>query len=482
MNQADIAVVGLAVMGQNLILNLADHGFTVVAYNRTHSKVKAFLEGPAQGKTILGATDIPQMLSQLQTPRRVLLMVKAGPVVDELIAQIVPQMQAGDILVDGGNSHFADTARRQQELQSRGILYVGAGISGGEEGARHGPSIMPGGDQRAWAHLREILQGVSAKTSDGEPCCDWVGDGGAGHFVKMVHNGIEYGDMQLISEAWTLLRHVGHLPDHQIAQTFAQWNQGPLSSYLVEITAEILQRKEPDGTLLVDRILDAAGQKGTGKWTGINALDLGVPLTLISEAVFARSLSAMREDRVAAAQKISPKILPATICDSFSQDVHDALLAAKIISYAQGFMLMRAAAAQQGWKLDYGRIAMLWRGGCIIRSAFLDRIRDAFARDKELPSLVVDPWFQDLLAQLQPGWRRTLSNALLTGIAVPAMASALSFFDGYRNAQSGASLLQAQRDYFGAHTYERTDRPRGEFYHTDWIGSGGFAQSGSYSA
>jgi len=479
---ADIAVVGLAVMGQNLILNMADHGFKVVAYNRTHSKVQEFLDGPAQGKSIVGATSIPEMLAQLKKPRRVMFMVKAGSVVDDMIAQVAPLLEPGDILIDGGNSNYGDTERRLTEMEALGILYVGCGVSGGEEGARNGPSIMPGGSVAAWPHIEAIFKGISAKTESGESCCEWVGSGGSGHFVKMVHNGIEYGDMQLITEAWQLLRHVGKRSDDQIATIFAEWNKGPLASYLIEITADILKWKEPDGSLLVDHILDAAGQKGTGKWTGINALELGTPLTLITEAVFARTLSSWKEERVAASTLIESKLLDVTVPATFVQDVHDALLAAKMISYAQGFLLMRAAAKERGWALDYGSVALLWRGGCIIRSAFLGRIRDAYAHNPEIASLVVDPWFQARLAEGQSGWRRTLCAAIQAGIALPAMSSALSFFDGYRTANSGASLIQAQRDYFGAHTYERTDKPRGEFFHTDWIGSGAFAKSGSYSA
>ena len=481
MSQGDIAVVGLAVMGQNLILNMADHGFTVVAYNRTASKVAEFLEGPAKGKSIIGATTIPGMLSMLKAPRRVMFMVKAGAVVDEMIAQVAPLLEPGDILIDGGNSHYLDTTRRQKELALKGILYVGSGVSGGEEGARNGPSIMPGGDPKAWPFLQPIFTAISAKTDKGEACCEWVGPGGSGHFVKMVHNGIEYGDMQLIAESWQMLRRVGKVSDDAMAPIFAKWNQGELSSYLIEITADILTRKEGD-VLLVDRIVDAAGQKGTGKWTGINALDLGIPLTLITEAVFARALSSLKDERVQASQSISEVVVPTSLGSTFVQDVHDALLASKIISYAQGYMLMRAAATEQAWPLNFGSIALLWRGGCIIRSAFLERIRDAFRRDPSIASLVVDPWFSELLGRLQPGWRRAVAAAVQSGVAIPAISSALAFFDGYRSAQSGANLLQAQRDYFGAHTYERVDRPRGESHHTDWIGSGAFAKSGSYSA
>ena len=479
---ADIAVVGLAVMGQNLILNMADHGFTVVAYNRTSSKVQEFLDGPANGKSIIGASSITEMLAHLKKPRRVMFMVKAGSVVDEMIAQVAPHLEPGDILIDGGNSNYSDTERRLSELTPKGILYVGCGVSGGEEGARNGPSVMPGGSIEAWPHIEDIFKGISAKTDSNEACCEWVGSGGSGHFVKMVNNGIEYGDMQLITEAWQLLRHVGKLSDDQIAQTFAKWNQGPLSSYLIEITADILKWKEADGSLVVDHILDAAGQKGTGKWTGINALELGTPLTLITEAVFARTLSSWKDERVAASALVKANLLEVSVPETFVQDVHDALLAAKMISYAQGFLLMRAAAKEREWALDYGSVALLWRGGCIIRSAFLGRIRDAYMHNPEIASLIVDPWFQEQLAGAQTGWRRTLCAAIQAGIALPAMTSALSFFDGYRTANSGASLLQAQRDYFGAHTYERTDKPRGVYFHTDWIGSGAFAKSGSYSA
>jgi len=482
MSHADIGVIGLAVMGQNLVLNMADHGFKVVAYNRTAAKVTAFIEGPAKGKSILGATTLAGMISMLNSPpRRVMLMVKAGHVVDEMIAQLVPLLEAGDILIDGGNSHYKDTERRQKDLARVGILYVGSGISGGEEGARKGPSLMPGGDARAWPHLQNIFQTISAHTDRGEPCCDWVGNGGAGHFVKMVHNGIEYGDMQLIAEAWQLLRLVAKMSDDDIASIFARWDGGDLSSYLIEITADILTRKEKSG-LLVDSILDVAGQKGTGKWTGINALDLGTPLTLITEAVYARSLSTLKDERVQASHLVPAIPIPVQHSIDAVQDVHDALLASKMISYAQGFMLMRAAAAEQNWSLDFGAIASLWRGGCIIRSGLLEHIREAFHRKADLSCLMVEPWFADLFTRLQPGWRRAVSSAIQSGVAIPAMSSALCFFDGYRSEQSGANLLQAQRDYFGAHSYERVDRPRGEFFHTDWIRSGAFAKSGSYTA
>jgi len=478
----EIAVVGLAVMGQNLILNMADHGHSVVAYNRTVSKVDDFLAGPAKGKSIVGAHSVEEMVALLAKPRRVMLMVKAGAVVDEWIDRIAPHLQAGDILIDGGNSLYTDTVTRSARLAPLGIHYLGVGVSGGEEGARNGPSVMPGGSAEAWPAVKAIFQDISAKTTQGEPCCEWVGNGGAGHFVKMVHNGIEYGDMQLIGEAWQMLRKAGNVDDARMVEIFHEWNRGELSSYLVEITADILSRREPDGTLLVDRILDAAGQKGTGKWTVNNALDFGTPLTLITEAVFARGLSALKEERVKASALVAGNTLAALPSGELVQDVHDALLAAKMISYAQGYMLMRQASREFSWNLDFGSIAMLWRGGCIIRSVFLERIRDAFRKAPDLESLLMDPWFAGILERCQPGWRRVVANAALQGIAIPAMSSALAFFDGYRSAQLPANLLQAQRDYFGAHTYERTDQPRGKFFHTDWIGSGGFAQSGSYSA
>ncbi len=482
MDKNEIAVVGLAVMGQNLILNMADHGHRVVAFNRTVAKVDEFLAGPAQGKSIVGAHSIDEMLDLLESPRRIMLMVKAGQVVDEWIDLLLPKLSAGDILIDGGNSLYTDTQRRQKFLAEKGIRYLGVGVSGGEEGARNGPSVMPGGSSEAWPFVKNIFQDISAKTTSGEPCCEWVGVNGAGHFVKMVHNGIEYGDMQLIVESWDLLRRIGRIGDDRMVDIFREWNTGDLSSYLVEITADILSRKEADGVLLVDRILDAAGQKGTGKWTVNNALDHGTPLTLITEAVFARGLSAIKDERVKASRLVPGDVVKVPTMGDFVADVRDALLAAKIISYAQGFMLLRQASREENWDLDFGGIAMLWRGGCIIRSVFLERIRDAFRNAKDLESLLMDPWFSGVLKKCQPGWRRVVATAALHGVALPAMSSALAFFDGYRNADSPAKLLQAQRDYFGAHTYERTDKPRGEFFHTDWIGSGAFAKSGSYSA
>lgn len=478
----EIAVVGLAVMGQNLILNMADHGHRVVAYNRTPSKVDDFLEGPAKGKSIVGAHSIEEMVSLLEKPRKVMLMVKAGSVVDDYIQKITPHLESGDMIIDGGNSLYTDTVRRSEALAQKGLLYLGVGVSGGEEGARHGPSIMPGGHSAAWPFVQGIFKDIAAKTTAGEPCCDWVGPDGAGHFVKMVHNGIEYGDMQLIGEAWHVLRTIGKVRDGEMSGIFQKWNEGELSSYLIEITADILKRTEPNGTLLVDQILDTAGQKGTGKWTVNSALDMGTPLTLITEAVFARGLSSLKDERVKASKRISENTIKVPLGDTFIKDVEDALLAAKIVSYAQGFMLLRRASQEFSWNLDFGNIAMLWRGGCIIRSVFLERIRDAFQTDPHLESLLMDPWFSAVLKKAQMGWRKVVATASLYGVPVPAISSALAFFDGYRSAQLPANLLQAQRDYFGAHTYERIDKPRGEFFHTDWIGSGAFSQSGSYSA
>ena len=480
---ADIAVVGLAVMGQNLILNLADKGYYVVAWNRTSTRVDDFLAGAARGTTIQGAHSAAAMAALLQRPRRVLLMVKAGDAVDESIDHLLPHLEPGDIVIDGGNSHYKDSQRRVQALAKQGIRFVGMGISGGEEGARHGPSIMPGGNREAWPHLRNLFQTISAHTDSGEPCCDWVGEGGAGHFVKMVHNGIEYGDMQLIAEACHLLRDLGGCQPAEVAAIFAQWNRGDLASYLVEITAEIFRVSEADGKPLVDHILDTAGQKGTGRWTSESALELGVPLTLITESVYARSLSARLDERVAAAAILpGPSPRPGVERGALVAAVGDALLASKLVSYAQGFMLMRAANDEYGWRLDLGNIALLWRAGCIIRSSFLGRIRDAYEHDADLASLLLDPWFRQVVERSQNGWRRTVMLAAEHGIAAPGLSAALAFYDGYRCARSPAKVIQAMRDYFGAHTFERTDHPRGVFFHHDWIGSGGSATSGSYTA
>ncbi len=479
---ADIGMIGLAVMGQNLVLNMADHGFTVAVYNRTTARTEEFLAGSALGKSIVGGRTLAEFVAQLKRPRRVMLLVKAGAAVDETIAQLLPHLEAGDILIDGGNSYFEDTIRRAKELEARGLLFVGTGVSGGEEGARHGPSIMPGGSAAAWPHVKEIFQGVSAK-ADGAPCCDWVGPDGAGHYVKMVHNGIEYGDMQLIAEAYQLLRDGAGLAADALAEVFTAWNKTELDSYLIEITAAIFRQQDEGGAPLVDKILDAAGQKGTGRWTVNSAMELGMPVTLIGEAVFARSLSAMKDERVRAATQLAgPQAKLETPNKKFTEAVRQALYASKIVSYAQGFLLLREAARAHGWSLNYGAIALMWRGGCIIRSRFLGKIKEAFERNASLDCLLVDKFFRDEIARCQENWRAVVSQAALLGIPTPAFSTALAFYDGYRTANLPANLIQAQRDYFGAHTYERTDRPRGEFSHTDWIGSGAAATSGSYNA
>ncbi len=482
--QGDIAVIGLAVMGQNLILNMNDHGFTVVAYNRTAAKVDEFLAHEAKGTKIIGARSVQEMVSLLKRPRRVMLMVKAGAAVDEFIEQLLPHLEPGDIVIDGGNSLFDDTSRRVKYLESKGLHYIGTGVSGGEEGARFGPSIMPGGSAAAWPHVKPIFQAIAAKVDDGSPCCDWVGEGGAGHYVKMVHNGIEYGDMQLICEAYQLMSEgLGMTPD-EMSAVFAEWNQGELDSYLVEITRDILAKKdEQDGAPLVDKILDTAGQKGTGKWTVISSADLGIPITLMAEAVYSRCVSAMKSLRVEAAKVFggaSRRIENAERA-AFVADIRRALYASKIISYAQGYMLMAAAAEQNGWQLNYGGIALMWRGGCIIRSAFLGNIKDAFDQNPQLQNLLLAPFFEQAIKQSEASWRRVVATAVQQGIPVPAFSSALAFFDGFRSARLPANLLQAQRDYFGAHTYERVDRPRGEFFHTNWTGSGGRTASSTYS-
>ena len=479
---ADIALIGLAVMGQNLILNMNDHGFTVVAHNRTVSKVDEFLEKEAKGTKVIGAHSIEEMVRLLKRPRRVMLMVKAGKPVDEFIELLIPHLETGDIIIDGGNSLFEDTNRRVQHVESKGLLYIGTGVSGGEEGARHGPSIMPGGSPAAWPHVKPIFQAIAAKTDDGTPCCDWVGENGAGHFVKMVHNGIEYGDMQLICEAYDLLKQVAGLSASELSAVFGEWNKGELDSYLIEITRDILAFKDADGQPLVDKILDTAGQKGTGKWTGVEALELGIPLTLIGEAVFSRCLSAIKDERVAASKVLTgPKPKLDGDEKAFVEDVRQALFASKIVSYAQGYTLMRAAAAERGWHLNYGGVALMWRGGCIIRSAFLGDIKKAFDKNPELGNLLLDPFFRDKVEACQAAWRRVVAAAAVNGVPVPAFMTALAYFDGYRAARLPANLLQAQRDYFGAHTYERLDKPRGEFFHTNWTGRGGTTSASTYS-
>jgi len=485
--KGDIALIGLAVMGQNLILNMNDHGFTVVAYNRTTSKVDEFLANEAKGTNILGAHSIQELVAQLKRPRRVMMLVKAGKPVDEFIDQLIPCLEPGDIIIDGGNSLFEDTTRRQKYVESKGLLYIGTGVSGGEEGARHGPSIMPGGSPAAWPHVKDIFQAVSAKVEGNVPCCDWVGEQGAGHYVKMVHNGIEYGDMQLICEAYNLMKNGLGMTAPEMHEVFAEWNTGELDSYLIEITRDILGKSDEDGLPLVDKILDTAGQKGTGKWTVINSQELGIPITLMAEAVYARCVSALKDERVKAAKKLKgPKPLIPVSKDAakkkaFIKDIRDALYASKIVSYAQGYMLMRAAAKEYGWNLNYGGIALMWRGGCIIRSRFLGKIKEAFDANPKLANLLLDGYFRSEVKNSQKGWRNVVATAAKRGIPVPAFGTALAFFDSYRNAVLPANLLQAQRDYFGAHTYERTDRPRGEFFHTNWTGRGGTTASSTYT-
>jgi 6-phosphogluconate dehydrogenase len=480
--KADIALIGLAAMGQNLILNMNDRGFTVVAYNRTVSKVDEFIAKEAKGTKVLGAHSIEEMIGLLKKPRRVMLMVKAGKPVDEFIEQLLPHLEAGDIIIDGGNSLFEDTIRRTKFVESKGFLYIGTGVSGGEEGARHGPSIMPGGSPAAWPHVKDIFQGIAAKVEDGTPCCDWVGENGAGHYVKMVHNGIEYGDMQLICEAYNLMKTGLGLTADQMHEVFAEWNKGELDSYLIEITRDILAFKDTDGQPLVDKILDTAGQKGTGKWTVISSQDLGIPITLISEAVYSRCISALKDERVAAAKKLKgPR--PAIKGDQKKhiEAIRQALYASKIISYAQGYMLMRAAAAEQKWKLNYGGIALMWRGGCIIRSVFLAKIKEAYDKNAKLNNLLLDPFFKAAIKNSQRSWRNVVALAAKKGIPVPAFSTALAFYDSYRSERLPANLLQAQRDYFGAHTFERLDQPRGQFFHTNWTGHGGVVASSTYT-
>ena len=481
--KADIGLIGLAVMGENLVMNMESKGFTVAVYNRTVEKVDNFTNGRAKGKNIIGCHSVQELADNLERPRKVLLLVKAGQAVDDFIEKLLPVLEPGDVIIDSGNSHFPDTIRRCEYVESKGLLYIGTGISGGEEGALKGPSMMPGGSPAAWPLVKPIFQAVSAKVEDGSPCCDWVGNGGAGHFVKMVHNGIEYGDMQLICEAYQLMKDLLGMSADEMHEVFTQWNKTELDSYLIQITSEILAKKDEDGQPLVDKILDTAGQKGTGKWTGIAALDEGVPLTLIGEAVFARCLSAMKAERVEAAAEYKVKREKFTgDKKEMIENIRKALLASKIISYAQGYVLMKAAAKNYGWQLNYGGIALMWRGGCIIRSTFLGKIKDAYDKDPELSNLLLDPYFKSLIQSLVPAWRKVVANAALCGIPTPAFASALSYFDGYTTDRLSANLLQAQRDYFGAHTYERVDQERGKFFHTNWTGEGGSTSASTYNA
>ena len=479
--KSDIGLVGLAVMGENLILNMANHGYTVTAYNRSTDKVDNFINGRAQGKSIRGAHSIEELVDSLSSPRKIMLMVKAGPAVDAVIEQLVPLLDQGDIIIDGGNTHFPDTNRRVAYLKEKGLQFIGTGVSGGEEGALTGPSIMPGGSPEAWPHVKPVFQHIAAKVDDGTPCCDWVGEDGAGHFVKMVHNGIEYGDMQLICEAYQIMKELLGMSADEMHKVFAEWNNGDLDSYLIEISRDIMAYKDEDGEPLVEKILDTAGQKGTGKWTGITALDLGVPLTLIGEAVFARCLSAQKDERVAASKVISGPT-PVFTGDkaAFIEDLRQAVFASKIVSYAQGYVLMREAAKENGWNLNYGGIALMWRGGCIIRSAFLGNIKEAFDTNPDISNLLLDDYFRNKLEAAQTGWRRVAAAAVINGIPAPAIGAALTYFDGYRTARLPANLLQAQRDYFGAHTYERIDKARGEYFHTNWTGRGGDTASTTY--
>ncbi len=482
-NQADIGLIGLAVMGQNLALNINDHGFRVAVFNRTTLKITRFLENEAADTDIIGAYTPEEFVASIQRPRKIILMIQAGAAVDKSIAQLAPLLDEGDILIDGGNSNFNDSIRRTQEVEAMGLLFVGAGISGGEEGARYGPSIMPGGSAAAWDSVKPILQAVAAKVPDGSPCCDWVGEDGAGHFVKMVHNGIEYGDMQLICEAYHLMSQVLGMDEAEISGVFQRWNKGLLESFLIEITGEILAYQDEDGAPLLRKILDVASQKGTGKWTAITALEEGTPLTLIGEAVFARFLSAIKEQRVAASKVLpGPKVEFSGDTAQFIADLEQAVYAAKIISYTQGYMLMQDAARTYDWNLNYGGVALMWREGCIIRSAFLSKIQKAYAANPPPANLLLDDYFSEAVIRAQSAWRGAVTTGIRHGIPLPIMSGALAFYDGYRSAKLPANLLQAQRDYFGAHTYERVDRPRGEYFHTNWTGTGGNVTAGSYDA
>lgn len=484
MEKSDIGLIGLAVMGENLVLNMESKGFRVSVYNRTVEKVDKFVQGRGKDKNIFGAHSLEEFVSSLKSPRKVFLMVKAGQAVDDFIEKLIPVLDPGDVIIDGGNTHFPDTARRTAYVESKGLLYIGTGVSGGEEGALKGPSMMPGGSPAAWPLVKPIFQGICAKVENGQPCCDWVGEGGAGHFVKMVHNGIEYGDIQLICECYHIMKELLGMSNEEMHETFAEWNKGDLDSYLVEITRDILAKKDEDGNYVLDYILDTAGQKGTGKWTAISALDAGVPLTLIGESVFARCLSAQKEERVAAS-KILQGPAPAKFTGdrkAFLEDLRKALFAAKVVSYAQGYALMKAAAKEYGWNLNYGGIALMWRGGCIIRSVFLGKIKEAFDNNPDIANILLDPYFSGKLAEAQSGWRNVLAQAIVNGVPAPCLSAALEYYDGYRCERLPANLLQAQRDFFGAHTYERTDMPRGQFFHTNWTGHGGDTVAGTYIA
>lgn len=481
--KGDIGLIGLAVMGQNLVLNMNDHGYRVVVYNRTRSKVDDFLKGAAKGTQVVGTHDLKGLIGSLKRPRKVMFMIRAGEAVDQMIDELTPLLEKGDIIIDGGNSHYPDSERRFQALKEKGILFIGTGISGGEEGARHGPSIMPGGHPDAWPDVKPIFQAIAARSEDGDPCCDWVGEGGAGHYVKMVHNGIEYGDMQIICEAYQLLSSKLEVGEEELSQIFAKWNEGELNSYLIEITSQIFAFKDEDGKPLVRKILDVAGQKGTGKWTGMSALDLGIPVTLIGEAVFARCLSSFKDQRVEVSKHFKgPNKRFQGDKNQMIEDIRQALYASKIISYVQGFMLMRAAAEKMKWNLNYGSIALMWRGGCIIRSRFLGDIKKAFDKNPHLESLMLDDFFKGEILKAIDGWRRVVSHAAEFGIPAPCFSTSLAFFDGYRSARLPANLLQAQRDFFGAHTYRRIDQPKDQSFHTNWTGTGGDVSSTTYNA
>ena len=483
MKKCEFGLIGLAVMGENLVLNIERNGFSVAVFNRTIQKVDDFMAGRAKGKNIVGCYSIEELVASLQRPRKIMLLVKAGKPVDDFIELLIPHLEAGDIIIDGGNSHFPDTTRRTEYVESKGLLYIGTGVSGGEQGALWGPSIMPGGSNKAWPEVKSIFQAIVAKVEDGTSCCDWVGENGAGHFVKMVHNGIEYGDMQMITETYQMMKHGLGMDNHAMQSVFAKWNEGKLDSYLIEITRDILGYKNEEGQYVLDLILDTAGQKGTGKWTAIEALNQGQPLTLIGEAVFARCLSALKEERVAASKQLpGPETRFTGNPDEMIADLEQALYASKIVSYAQGYQLMRASAKEYGWNLNYGGIALMWRGGCIIRSVFLGKIKEAFDKDPKLVNLLLDPFFKEEVIQALPAWRRVVRTAIELGVPVHALSSALAYYDGYRSERLPANLLQAQRDYFGAHNYERVDKPRGEFFHTNWTGRGGTTSSSTYSA
>ncbi len=479
--KADIGLIGLAVMGENLVLNMESKGYTVAVFNRTVEKVENFVNGRGAGKNFIGAASLEELVNSLESPRKVMMLVKAGKPVDDFIENLLPLLEPGDIIIDGGNSHYPDTVRRTAYVESKGLLYVGTGVSGGEEGALNGPSMMPGGSAKAWPFVKDIFQSISAKVEDGAPCCDWVGADGAGHYVKMVHNGIEYGDMQIINEAYHIMKDLLGMDAFEQHEIFKKWNEGKLDSYLIEITRDILAFKDEDGSPLVEKILDTAGQKGTGKWTATSALDIGIPLTLIAESVFSRTLSAQKDLRVEASKVLSgPTPNFKGDKEQFIKDLEEAIYASKIVSYAQGYNLLMEAAKEHNWDLDYGSIALMWRGGCIIRSVFLKDIKVAFEKNPSLPNLLLDPFFKEEVEKAQAGWRRVAATAMENGIPIPAITAALNYFDGFRTERLPANLLQAQRDYFGAHMYERVDKPRGEYFHTNWTGHGGDTASTTY--